>query len=119
MFRQRLDNIIRNLAQKGKRIPVAFLPQSVRAARERHAAMLESCRDDLKEDDVELILQLLNDDWTQTMTCDQSLVHVCGPGCCSSERNFRQRLYKALDAMLGHVYPTPLLYRSVDMQHAL
>ena len=99
------------MSQRAERVRVASLPESVRACCRRNAELLKLCSADLKSEEAGLILDMLNDDWTQPRKCDGKLTHVCVPGCCRDDRQFKQKMLDVLQVCFGRLYATPLLYR--------
>ena len=111
LFRQRLDNVLQSMVQKAERLEVVTLPASTREATRKNAQLLEMCSADLDEDQRALVLQIFNTDWDEQMSSTDHIKHICEPGCCSSMGVFRRRVKEALDALFGHLFPVPLLYR--------
>ena len=88
-----------------------MLPVSTRQLMQKNASILELCSGDLDEDQRALVLQLFNTDWGEQMGPGDRIQHLCEPGCCMSQAHFRRRVRQALDAVLGHLFALPLLYR--------
>ena len=110
-FRQKLDKVLNSLAQQAQRQVVASLPPSMGDLRRRHAHMLNLVSGGLDEDQQELVLQMLNTDWRETLEPGDRLHHVCEPGCCSSESSFHLRMKQVLQLLFSHLFSAPLLYR--------
>jgi len=48
--------------------------------------------------------------WKNQMEGGNTIVHWCGPGCCSSESHCQYRFKEAIDIALGSFPDIPLLY---------
>ena len=109
LFQQRLQNALAVFTQRAQRICVGTLPQTTRDAMRNNERKLSLFSTDLSEDQRELILHLLNSDWS--IPIEEGLVHFCAAGCCSDDAEFRRRMATALQAAMGGFFDTPLLYR--------
>lgn len=112
LFAQCLEVAIDSLASAVIRHPLLELPRKVLRWKNSNRHKLHACAMDLSEESVELILSVLNDDWsTSVKQLSGQLNHYCVPGCCSSDLQCRAKTKAALRATVGSFFDVPLLYR--------
>ena len=112
LFRQRLEKGLCGIVNRATRIPVMSLPATTRDAMVRNAAKLRLFSSGMDEEERELVLDLLNSDWSEPFESMQpGLVHMCRPHCCKDRNDFEKRLRSALQLTFGDMFQTPLLYR--------
>lgn len=78
---------------------------------EENRCILDVCAADLSQRDKENLLLFFNHSWKKPMEGGNTIVHWCGPGCCSSESHCQDRFKEAIDIALGSFPDIPLLYR--------
>ena len=77
---------------------------------EENRCILDVCAADLSQRDKENLLLFFNHSWKKPMEGGNTIVHWCGPGCCSSESHCQDRFKEAIDIALGSFPDIPLLY---------
>ncbi len=112
LFLHRLDSAIDAVADAVVRHEVVELPSKVQRWKNSNANKISVCSCDLSEEEVDLILSVLNDDWTVDFNKrGGQLQHYCLPGCCASSVETRAKARKALKCTIGSFFAVPLLYR--------
>lgn len=112
LFRHRLDYAIDAMADLVVRHEVVELPSKVQRWKNSNARKIAVCSCDLSEEQVDLILSVLNDDWAVDLNQrGRQLHHYCLPGCCASSVETRAKVRKALKCTIGSFFDVPLIYR--------
>ena len=112
LFQHRLESAIDSIADSVVRYTVLELPLKVRLWKNANAHKLGICNSDLSEESVEMILSVLNDDWSVPLReRSGKLNHYCPPGCCASDKVCQMKTREALKATVGKFFDVPLLYR--------
>lgn len=112
LFLQRLEVAIEGIANSVVRRPVVEMPQKVSQWKNSNSHMLAICSTDLSEESKELIICMLNDDWSASIKeRGRRLSHYCPPGCCESDKACLLKTKAALKATVGTFFDVPLLYR--------
>ena len=108
---RRMENIVSKMAAQTVVMQVANLPERIQQSQAKNRDKLGVCQTTLDEDAAELILSMLNEDWSQSLSDLGHLTHWCQAGCCRSERHAKSKMKQALQMLLLDAFETPLLYR--------
>ena len=120
LFRQRLDNKLKQLADSAERVCVTRLPEAVQYGVRRNVQKMQLWKSEFSENEQTLLIDMLNSNWEIPFGRDSpNLIHYCVPGCCASDGNFRAKMKNALDLLMNRLFPTPLLYRWKYVEPAL
>ena len=112
LFRQRLDAAIDSVAKSVARHQVVDLPLKVLRAKAANAHKLQTCCSGISDDNRQLILDVLNDDWNVSLKeRGGRLNHFCFPGCCANDKMCQDKTRTALKMSIGSFFDVPLLYR--------
>ncbi len=82
----------------------------VLTCQEENRCILDVCGADLSQREKENLLLFFNHSWKKPME-GNTIVHWCGPGCCTTASHCQERFKEAVDIALGSFPDIPLLYR--------
>ena len=112
VFSQRLATAIDTIADSFVRRTVVDMPMRVRQWMNNNRHKMSICCHDMPPDSQELVLAMLNDDWSVSLRDKGGVLeHYCPAGCCASDKDCSQKMKAALKATVGNFFDIPLLYR--------
>ena len=112
LFLQRLEVAIDSIAESVIRHTVVELPKKVLDWKQANSHKLDICSGYVSDETRNMIVEMLNDDWTISVK-DRGgkLHHYCPPGCCESMKACQIKMKSALKGTVGSFFDVPLLYR--------
>ena len=116
---KRMETVVGRLAADAHVLPVVHLPEHVKEIIASNARKLAVFQSTLTPEHVELLLRMLNSDWSLSLQeLDGRLTHVCKAGCCRDEQHSRSKIKEALSLLILQGFDVPLLYRWKFVQPA-